>query len=171
MLTIVAASLEVLSKLAYWLGVVALFVLGVAIAVVLNVGVFTRYVMNDPVIWSEELARFLLIWITFVGASVAVRKNEMLAFQFSRTFVPQRYTRLMQLTVSLATIVFLVIFLWFGFSSLSIYKLITSSATSISLIWPASGMVVGGLFMVIHLLAQIFNGTPAAEGEESTHVM
>ena len=72
---------------------------------------------------------------------------------------------------ALATIVFLVIFLWFGFPSLSIYKLITSSATSISLIWPASGMVVGGLFMVIHLLAQIFNGTPAAEGEESTHVM
>ncbi len=171
MLSVVAAVLETLSKLAYWLGVVVLFVLGVAIAVVLNVGVFTRYVLNDPVIWSEELARFLLIWITFVGASVAVCKNEMLAFQFSTTFVPQRYARVMQLTVSLLTIAFLVIFLWFGLSSLAIYKLITSSATSISLIWPASGMVVGAAFMIVHILAQIFNGPPAAASDESTHVM
>lgn len=34
-------------------------------------GVFTRYVMGDQASWSEELARFLLIWIGILGAAYA----------------------------------------------------------------------------------------------------
>ncbi|CAH0999965.1 Sialic acid TRAP transporter small permease protein SiaQ [Neolewinella maritima] len=34
-------------------------------------GVFTRYVMADQASWSEELARFLLIWIGILGAAYA----------------------------------------------------------------------------------------------------
>lgn len=154
MLTRTSQALQALSLLSYRIGVVLLFTLGISIAVVLNIGVFSRYVMNSPVIWSEELARFLLIWITFVGASVAVYKKEMLSFSFSSNFIPQRAQLLMRLIIGLLTILFLSIFLWFGFSSLSIYKLITASATKMSLIWPAVGMVVGGVFMTIHIVAQ-----------------
>lgn len=154
MLTRTSQALQALSLLSYRIGVVLLFTLGISIAVVLNIGVFSRYVMNSPVIWSEELARFLLIWITFVGASVEVYKKEMLSFSFSSNFIPQRAQLLMRLIIGLLTILFLSIFLWFGFSSLSIYKLITASATKMSLIWPAVGMVVGGVFMTIHIVAQ-----------------
>lgn len=38
--------------------------------------VFTRYVLNSPVAWTEELARFALIWLAFIGAGwVAFRGN------------------------------------------------------------------------------------------------
>ncbi|MDH3247194.1 MAG: TRAP transporter small permease subunit, partial [Saprospiraceae bacterium] len=38
-------------------------------------GVFTRYVMGAQASWSEELARFLLIWIGILGAAWASGKN------------------------------------------------------------------------------------------------
>ncbi|WP_420460702.1 TRAP transporter small permease [Neolewinella sp.] len=52
------------------LGAVLIFMLAVMTLDVLW-GVFTRYVMADQASWSEELARFLLIWIGVLGAAYA----------------------------------------------------------------------------------------------------
>ena len=48
-----------------------LFGLGFTMAGIVAVQVFFRYVLNQSLFWSEELARFLLVWLTFLGASVA----------------------------------------------------------------------------------------------------
>jgi TRAP-type C4-dicarboxylate transport system permease small subunit len=48
-----------------------LFGLGLTMALVVAAQVFFRYVLNQSLFWSEELARYLLIWLTFLGASVA----------------------------------------------------------------------------------------------------
>lgn len=42
-------------------------------ALVLDVvwGVFTRYVMGNQALWTEELARFLLVWVSLIGGAVA----------------------------------------------------------------------------------------------------
>ena len=44
-------------------------------ALVVALQVFCRYILNNSLFWSEELARFLLIWLTFLGASVAYRRK------------------------------------------------------------------------------------------------
>ncbi len=45
--------------------------MGIAMAVIVAVQVFSRYVLNYSLFWSEELARLLLVWLTFFGATVA----------------------------------------------------------------------------------------------------
>lgn len=52
-----------------------LFGLGFAMSVVVAVQVFFRYALNHSLFWSEELARYLLVWLTFLGASVAYRRH------------------------------------------------------------------------------------------------
>jgi len=52
-----------------------LFGLGFAMSFVVAIQVFCRYVLNYSLFWSEELARYLLVWLTFLGASVAYRRN------------------------------------------------------------------------------------------------
>ena len=47
------------------------FVLGRAMALIVVLQVFARYVLNHSLFWSEELARYCLVWISFLGASVA----------------------------------------------------------------------------------------------------
>lgn len=39
------------------------------------IGVVSRYVFNSPVIWSEELALFGMIWLVFFGSSVVIRER------------------------------------------------------------------------------------------------
>lgn len=37
--------------------------------------VFYRYVLNDPIQWAEEASRYILIWMTLIGASVAIKER------------------------------------------------------------------------------------------------
>ena len=53
----------------------AVFGLGATMAAVVAVQVFFRYVLNQSLFWSEELARFQLVWLTFLGAAVAYRRG------------------------------------------------------------------------------------------------
>lgn len=39
-------------------------------------GVFTRYVMGDQARWTEELARFLMVWLAFLGAALAYARQQ-----------------------------------------------------------------------------------------------
>jgi TRAP-type C4-dicarboxylate transport system permease small subunit len=48
-------------------------VLMAAILAVLGLQVFTRYVLGNPLSWTEEVARHLFIWMVFFGASAAIR--------------------------------------------------------------------------------------------------
>ncbi len=52
-----------------------LFGLGLAMALVVAVQVFFRYVLNASLFWSEELARYMLVWLSFFGATVAYYRN------------------------------------------------------------------------------------------------
>ncbi len=52
-----------------------LFVLGFSMALLVAVQVFFRYVLNHSLFWSEELARYQLVWLTFLGATVAYHRG------------------------------------------------------------------------------------------------
>lgn len=45
--------------------------MGMGMALVVALQVVSRYMFNHSLFWSEELARFLLIWLSFLGATVA----------------------------------------------------------------------------------------------------
>ena len=60
-------------------------VLIVAVALLLLdvvLGVFTRYVMGEQAKWTEELARFLLIWVSLLGSAVAFGSKAHLGVDF-----------------------------------------------------------------------------------------
>ena len=52
---------------------------------------FTRYVLNDSLAWTEEIARYLLIAVCFIGGIVAVRKNTHIMVEFLFRFVPPQF--------------------------------------------------------------------------------
>ena len=49
---------------------------------------FTRYALNDSASWTEEIARYLLICMVFIGASVVVRKNTHIHVDIFYRFMP-----------------------------------------------------------------------------------
>ncbi len=67
---------------------------------------FTRYVLNDSAAWTEEIARYLLIAVVFVGATIGVAKNNHIQVDFFYKFMPRRVGRAMATAVDLMRIGF-----------------------------------------------------------------
>lgn len=58
------------------------------LALVVFVQFFTRYVLNDSIGWTEEIARYLLVAVTFAGSAVAVRRNTHISVEFFYRYLP-----------------------------------------------------------------------------------
>jgi len=56
---------------------------GVFVVLLLDVlwGVFTRYLLGDQARWTEELARFLMVWLAFLGAALAYLRRQHLGVE------------------------------------------------------------------------------------------
>ena len=68
---------------------------------------FTRYALNDSAGWTEEIARYLLICIVFVGASVSVRKNTHIHVDIFYRFMPAPMARAISTAVDFVRVLFL----------------------------------------------------------------
>ncbi|MGH7405804.1 MAG: TRAP transporter small permease, partial [Candidatus Methylomirabilales bacterium] len=52
----------------------------IAMVVVVTAGVFYRYVLNEALIWYDEFASYLLVWLTFYGAVLATYRDAHIGF-------------------------------------------------------------------------------------------
>ncbi|MDM0017580.1 TRAP transporter small permease [Variovorax saccharolyticus] len=68
----------------------------------------TRYVMNDSAAWTEEIARYLLVGVVFVGAAIGVAKNNHIQVDFFYRHMPPAMCRVMGILVDLVRTLFFV---------------------------------------------------------------
>ena len=87
-----------------------------ALALVIFYQFFTRYALNDSASWTEEIARYLLIAVAFVGAAIGVRKNNHIQVDFLYRLLPRAVTRPMSTLVDVLRIAFLGYCVWLTFT-------------------------------------------------------
>ncbi len=132
-----------------------LFGLGFTMAVLVAVQVFFRYALNHSLFWSEELAKNILVWLTFFGASTAYyrKANPCVDFFYSKMNPMMRF--IATLVVHIASmglfgvmVIYGTEFAWFVRSQISpalqIHKWIILS------IIPVSGAI-----LMVHCLAEL----------------
>jgi TRAP-type C4-dicarboxylate transport system permease small subunit len=75
--------------------------------------VLTRFVINQPLTWSEVLIRLLLIWMVMFGAVIAFREGAQISldFMFRKS---GRYQRKLHFLISAVCILYLSVLVWFG---------------------------------------------------------
>jgi TRAP-type C4-dicarboxylate transport system permease small subunit len=66
----------------------------------------TRYVFNDSAAWTEEIARYLLIAVVFVGATIGVAKNAQIQVDFFYRHMPKAVGRWLSRTVDVLRVAF-----------------------------------------------------------------
>ncbi|CAG36240.1 TRAP transporter small permease [Desulfotalea psychrophila] len=84
----------------------------VVMTVITVVQVFNRYVLQNSLDWSEELARYLFIWAVYVGCSYAVYKDRHLEVTILRTICNGKFARsltLLSLTLNLLFCIFVTV--------------------------------------------------------------
>ena len=80
--------------------------LTIGIAVIVAAGVFWRYVLNDSLTWSEELAKFFMVWLVFVGAPIALRVGDHVAIHIFPDALPSRLRSILMVFISLLIVWF-----------------------------------------------------------------
>ncbi len=65
---------------------------GVIVCVMFAQVVF-RYIFNNSLAWSEELIRFLFVWLTFLGGALAVKSKTHIAVEFFIGLLPGKYLK------------------------------------------------------------------------------
>ncbi len=85
-----------------WLALALFWVLGL----IVFYQFFTRYALNDSAAWTEEIARYFLIGIVFIGAATSVRKNNHIQVDFFYHVLPRRLMRVMSTTVDVVRVAF-----------------------------------------------------------------
>jgi len=67
---------------------------------------FTRYALNDSAAWTEEIARYLLIGVVFVGAAVGVKRNNHIQVDLLYRYLPRGAGRALATVVDVLRIAF-----------------------------------------------------------------
>jgi TRAP-type C4-dicarboxylate transport system permease small subunit len=128
-----------------------------ALLVLLTVNVFIevliRYVLNATLSWTEEIARFALVWFAMLASGVAARRGVHFAFRWGMTPFPESIRRPVRQLVNVLVIAFLSVVVVQGIGTLNVVSDQTSMATEIDMRIPYAGIPVGmGLVLVIYVL-------------------
>jgi TRAP-type C4-dicarboxylate transport system permease small subunit len=108
---------------------------------------FTRYVLNDALAWTEEIARYFLMWVTFVGAAVAMRRRSHIGVEVLQMFLPEPAVRALNLVIDIAILAFVALLCWYSITIVE--RMHIQRMTVID--WPMS-IVYGGIALGCFLL-------------------
>lgn len=119
--------------------------------------VIFRYIFNNALVWSEEVARFSLIWMTLLGSSVAVRKWQHLFIDSILKKCSYKVRAAEELIFKLAILAFCMLMFKLGWQLTDITWKAISPATKISMGWIYLSMPVGFGFMSLFMVESIVN--------------
>lgn len=132
--------------------------------------VVLRYVFGLSLSWVEELTRYMMIWLTWLGAGLALREGAHIAIDTLQQALPEIGARLLRTTVLLAMIGFFGALVWLGWR----YSVFAWQQETAVLRLPA-GLVylaipIGSVLMLLHLLLTARSAvTHTATPEEQAH--
>lgn len=131
--------------------------LGMVMVAVVGAQVFSRYVLNHSIFWSEELARFILVWLTFLGATVAYRRRAHAGIDIISKRLPPSGRMAAKAVAHLSTLFFSVILVYFGIAFSYFVRLQISPALYLPKWIPHCIIAVSGAILAIHTLAFLFS--------------
>lgn len=148
---------------------------GVALIVVVGVTLLQialRYFFNAPLVWSEELAKLLIVWIAFIGAAAVCWDGRHLNVDVFYTMLPPRPRSVVRALNALISIAFLAVLGW-----TSVKLVILENVQDLSALPLPAGVVrlaatVGAALMIAAIIGRIvyvrprYRRTDPAYGQE-----
>ncbi len=148
----------ILNKLTRWLvtGVkYTTFVLLAALVVIIFVQVVFRYLLDSSLSWSEELARFLFIWIIMLGASTGIKERYHVAITAFISWLPSVPRRAIWFFVELVCLGVAIFMLLYGMDMAGNVTSQLSPAMRVSMFWVYLAVPVSGGLMLIYLVESL----------------
>ncbi|MFD1065009.1 TRAP transporter small permease [Oceanobacillus locisalsi] len=119
------------------------------------VQVFYRYILNDPLMWSEEFARFLLVWLTLLGMGYGVRKGIHIEMPFFFEKFSYNMQKVLQIGINILVLVFFIYLMPYVLEYTETQQMITSTSLGIPMSYLYLSLITGIVIVVIRLVEQI----------------
>lgn len=130
--------------------------LGAAMTLIILLQVFFRFVVYVPFPASEELARYLMIWMAMFGSVIALRHGRHIGVRVLVERLPAgAYDNFAVPLVQACMVVFLCILAWQGWDLSMRNAMQHSPSLEISMRWPYLAVPVGALMMILDLVADM----------------
>ena len=138
---------------------------GSAMLIVILLQVIFRYVIKGSLPWSEEVSRYLMIWIGFVGGSLAFRYGEFIGIEVLRNKLTPGGSRVLEVVISVSVILFLSFLVVFGIDFALKGAIQRSAVLRIKMTYAYMSIPIGAAFCLVHavvfLLEQLRFGESA----------
>lgn len=128
-----------------------LIALSILTVVVIFIQVIMRYVIGASLVWSEEFARYLFIWMIYIGVSFGVKKQRHLSIDAFAMLFKEKGKIFMGMCANLAFLFFAVIITYYSYEVvMKVSRL--SPAMEIPLNWVYAAPMVGFLLTSIRII-------------------
>jgi len=129
---------------------IVVILLGMFMTCVMGSQVIARYVFNHSLFWSEEVGRIVLVWLTFLGATIAYKKKLHIGIDFLIRRLPSSARRICFVITWLTSLCFFVAFVVLGIKFLFFTSMLKTAALGIPGHFTYSVIPVSGLIFIIH---------------------
>src|SRR6478752_7943273 len=130
-------------------------ILVVAEIVILFAGVVARYGVHRPLIWSDELASILFLWLAMLGAAVAFRRSEHMRMTALVASARPAVRAYLDVVATCAALAFLALIVWPSAEYAYEESFITTPALQISNMWRAAALPAGICLMAAFALLRL----------------
>ncbi len=122
-----------------------------------------RYALDQPLIWSEELSKLLLVWMVFLGAAAVAFDGRHMDVDVVFRAVPRPVRRLLRAFNLAAAAFFLGLLAWYSIEVVDIESWASLGALDISAAWVRLPATVGAVLMLgFIVLRRVSGGRPGA---------
>lgn len=143
-------------------GLAALLLLAVVVSDAL--AILFRYGVGQPLIWTEEAQRYLMIWVTYLGSAACISRGDHMAIDLLGGFLPRRAQRTLRVVLLAITAIFCFVLVRKGLPLALNNNSELSPAIRMPMSYPYLAIGIGGALMLIAALLRI--GSELARREE-----
>jgi TRAP-type C4-dicarboxylate transport system permease small subunit len=132
------------------------------IALLVIYQVASRYLLGNPPSWTEELARYLQVWLVLLAAPICLARGMHLSVDYLTPKLPTGPRVFVRSVVLMLITLFSVVLAVYGARLLRVASLQVSPALGISMIWPYLAVPVSGALMAfisVALLREQWKGS------------
>jgi len=111
--------------------------------------VFNRFMLNQSLSWSEEFQKFCHIWIVFLTIPIAYNRGSHIGMEVLLAKLPFRIQKIFSVFFDLLWFVLAISVAYYSIVIMEVAQFQTSAGLGIRMDWVYSGLVVGGLYLLI----------------------
>ena len=148
-------------------------VLLISASVILFSNVVARYVFNTGVVWAEEVVRYEIIWLVFIGGSVAVRKGIHIGVDAVLHILPARFAQALHIVVWIICILFCLVLVWYGIELAAQTRMFGQKTPAMQTpFWLIQlAIPVGAGLMLLRFIQALWSGILGAEQRSQTDLI